>query len=346
MFFYIFLLVLSTASSFCYSKSRDVNVSTFFLITTFLILFTPSALRFGIGEDYFNYVEIFNIISKGLPTRSEIGFYFICKFVSLMGLDVQWLFVIVSFLTILFLFLSIDKKYFFLCIPVYMMLLYCESYNIIRQILASSICLFSTKCFINKKKIKGILMCLLAATFHSSSFIVLFVLLLTLLVNISKSLSYMIYISLFIVFLCFDVMGVFQNITYISYYRYYLTTMNYSETPIKSGIGIILQTVILFTALYYCNENENNNDSEHAVCVLMILCLLIGQLLMNKISVFYRFASVFYFSYMIIFPRIYKSNSKYRSLGLIMISSIICLLFIMNISKDQWAVIPYQSIFH
>ena len=55
---YILVYIASFLSAFCYSNSKNRNISFLFKIMTFLILFLPAALRYNVGADYAHYVMI------------------------------------------------------------------------------------------------------------------------------------------------------------------------------------------------------------------------------------------------------------------------------------------------
>ena len=71
----------------------------FMFIVAVLPLFFISAVRYGIGTDYFfTYVPNFYTILRGERTYTEYGFYLFNKLLQLFTDDPQWLFVITSFI--------------------------------------------------------------------------------------------------------------------------------------------------------------------------------------------------------------------------------------------------------
>ena len=73
----------------------------FFLYLSALPLFLISALRFGIGTDYFyTYYPGFRVIANGGHMHFELLFHWLVKFIAIFTHDPQWLFVVTSFLFI------------------------------------------------------------------------------------------------------------------------------------------------------------------------------------------------------------------------------------------------------
>ena len=86
-------------------KERKVIFAKYilFFVLAFLPLFFLSAVRYGIGTDYFyTYVPNFYRILYGERAYSEYGFYLFNKLIQLFTNDPQWLFVITSFIFVFF----------------------------------------------------------------------------------------------------------------------------------------------------------------------------------------------------------------------------------------------------
>jgi hypothetical protein len=124
MFFYIVLLCLSSVSAFCCSKAKTAAGTFVFKWTTFLILFVPAAFRYGIGFDYPNYERLFREIAAGGGGYVEPGYWYLNYVVIRRGGDFQIVIAVMSFFTAYFFIKGTPKRYFFLCIPVYVMVIY------------------------------------------------------------------------------------------------------------------------------------------------------------------------------------------------------------------------------
>lgn len=147
-------------------------------IAIFLILFFFSAIRYGIGNDYLQYVKTFHEISVGGYVVTETGFNWIVKAIYfLCGYEAyELIFALFSFFTIL-LFIytfwkySIDfKSTFFL----FMMLgMYFQTYNTVRYYFALAVVLLAMQYVNDRKYISFVLMILAASLIHKSVLIVI-----------------------------------------------------------------------------------------------------------------------------------------------------------------------------
>jgi hypothetical protein len=163
MFFYFTLLLLSSITAFCYTFSKDISAGYIFKTLTFLLLFVPSALRYGIGYDYFGYERYFNEIKLGRDVVIDIGFLYFYRLINYFGgsFQFQLLAGIMSLLTIGFFLNAFPKKIFYLCVPIFVMFLYLWVYTTIRQIFVSSLVFFAYNKFFLKKKYISFLFLLL-----------------------------------------------------------------------------------------------------------------------------------------------------------------------------------------
>lgn len=156
------------------AKEKVVRI-TAMLITLFIPAFL-AGIRYGIGTDYFRYKLIFDNIRYGYVTRHEIGYGLINYFVGLIGGNIQTVFFIVSFLTILFVYLTLydlkDKISLGIGMLVFMLLYYQMSFNVVRQVLAMSVSMFSIRFIYKRQLMKFLIFVLLATSFHLSSMVI------------------------------------------------------------------------------------------------------------------------------------------------------------------------------
>lgn len=138
-----------------------------FLFLTFFVLTLLSALRYGIGTDYFaTYVPMINAIHNGARAFNEAGFtYFVLKLTSLTS-NYQWFFIITSFLTVGLTILAMKKESKSLASSVFFYIMggyYFYGFSGIRQALATAIFLFSIR-YIRERKLINFCFCILIAT--------------------------------------------------------------------------------------------------------------------------------------------------------------------------------------
>lgn len=91
-------------------KIPKIIICTFFLCTCNYSLFFVSGFRYGVGTDYFyTYFPRFYQIMGGSNGYTEFLFTGLNKFILLFTDEAQWLFIITSFIFVLFMMLSIKK---------------------------------------------------------------------------------------------------------------------------------------------------------------------------------------------------------------------------------------------
>ncbi len=144
------------------------------LITTFI-----SGFQYGVGADYWSYVGLYyNSYIDSIMPYPEITFRFFSEVLRGEGFSAQIIFLVYSLIINSFLFLAF-KAYFFTyrnIILAYTFYVFCvfpgfyESLVTIRAMAASSILLYASV-FLYNKKIKYILLTILAGLFHTVAFV-------------------------------------------------------------------------------------------------------------------------------------------------------------------------------
>ncbi|MCR4990996.1 MAG: EpsG family protein [Lachnospiraceae bacterium] len=177
------LLVNNRCARLQYGFSRQQVLNALSVLSVFLLLFTVSALRLNVGNDYAKYVEFFHLIRCKLDTPTvvptEFGFNAVCILIYLIsGRQENYLlmFALFAFVTILLFLLAIYRQadsfafsfFIFMCLGYYF-----QSFNTIRYYLALAIALCCIPYALNKEWFKFIFFLLLGATFHKSLLIVI-----------------------------------------------------------------------------------------------------------------------------------------------------------------------------
>lgn len=147
----------------------------FFLYLSALPLFLISALRYGIGTDYFyTYVPGFNVIASGGHMHFEFLFHWLVKIITMFTSNYQWLFVITSFLFIFIVYNTlyrVSKNIPMALVIFFLSYVYFISLNNIRQALASAFILIAIRCLMEDKIWKYIFFCIVAGLIHQVAFI-------------------------------------------------------------------------------------------------------------------------------------------------------------------------------
>ena len=177
MLFYGSLAIVTSALAELSIKNRNKNIRYLAASLTVLIPALFAGFRYQIGTDYLAYVAVFNKIKTGISTRMEPGYYLLNKVTALLGGNVQVVFFLISLIMMVFIYLSL-KNYskhlsVGLGILVFMLTFYQPSFNIVRQITAIAIILYSLKYIEQKMFIKYLLCILVAASFHLTAIVML-----------------------------------------------------------------------------------------------------------------------------------------------------------------------------
>jgi len=178
MLIYLLLPILNIIFYIILSKFKVKK--NIYLISSLTILMIISSFRASqIGADYHVYVNVFENIDKAIISYPmEKGYLLLNYIVALITSN----YVIFALIINLFIFSAIykyiknnvDEKYYLWIILIFTMnpYLYIQStFNVIRQTIAFCIILYGIKYLIEKKYIIYILLILMAAQFHSISYI-------------------------------------------------------------------------------------------------------------------------------------------------------------------------------
>ena len=148
---YNFILFGSTWAAYLYEKSESRNAQIVFYSVAFLIPFFFLAIRYNIGQDYPSYIDYFNRIANGSIVLKEPGYVLINYIIAELELDVQWLFIIFGFLTMLFTYKALPKDGFALSLFLMITIFYLYSYSALRQSLVMAIMFYASK-YISEKR--------------------------------------------------------------------------------------------------------------------------------------------------------------------------------------------------
>lgn len=186
-----FVLIMLILSRTLINKKYNNNLIKFndsFMLYKCLIVFAFSSmllisgLRYEVGTDYREYVNIFtNIINSdgwGVIGKIEPIFVIISKSIGIISSNPQWMFFITSLFIIYFIFKSVLKDVELYELAIFLFIafgFYTSSFNIVRQWMAISIILYGYV-FLRYKNKKKFFCCLLVGVLcHYSAIIVLLV---------------------------------------------------------------------------------------------------------------------------------------------------------------------------
>lgn len=170
MIIYIFLLMI-TLLSWKLDQGKSYRLKRI----PFVFMALVCGLRYNVGRDYNNYVNMFGYIIHGTHAKVEILYKLLVLFVNRIGGTQQLVFLIMSSLTCFFYyhFIKDQSDNFYLSTLIYLCIgpYYFSSFNTIREALAIGIFLYSLKFINQNKKIILFFFWVLIGTFIHTSMI-------------------------------------------------------------------------------------------------------------------------------------------------------------------------------
>lgn len=305
---YNFVLLFSTFFVWLSEKNKDNTTKYVYLYIAFLSVFFVSAFRYGLGKDYFNYLDIFLDVSQNgtnysYDGRLEVGYLWLNQFIALLGLDYDYLVIFVSFIFTFFIFLSYPKEnkavFHFFIFGVYLFV----SFNLMRNSIAFSISTFSImKFFLHGKRLKYVLFIMLSSLFHISSLILIPF------VFVSDKASRVVFskktILFFIVILAFifrnKVTELILNSPVLSLFGYdsYSSNQYYlNSVVLGTGLGVIVKVLFVFSPIVLYNKSIGERYPNYSKLFVFLLAYVFVYIFSISIEIFSRLEKVFYFAY-------------------------------------------------
>ncbi|MDK0876612.1 EpsG family protein [Clostridium perfringens] len=184
---YIVEMIIASILGVIYQNLKDGRLKIVGIISyaiSFLITWFISAIRFGIGTDYFMYKDIYEYAIHGATTSEIISWYdvepgwaFLNRILGMLSKDTQVIFIVTSFIFIFCIYKAIsdfkDDISVGMSIFIFLAIAYIPSFNVVRQYLAIGILMLSFKYIKDKKLIKFLTIVILASFFHYTALIFL-----------------------------------------------------------------------------------------------------------------------------------------------------------------------------
>lgn len=365
---YNFVLLSSTFFVWLSEKNKDNTTKYVYLYIAFLSVFFLSAFRYGLGKDYFNYLDIFLDISKNgkdynYDGRLEIGYLWLNQAIIFFGLSYDYLIIVVSFIFTLFIFLSYPKEnkavFHFFIFGVYLFV----SFSLLRNSIAFSIVLFAIMNFyLYNKKLKYTFFIIISSLFHISSLILIpFVFInkktskfifskkLTLITIVIFSFFFRNIITEFIIMS--PVLSLFGYDSYASN-QYYL-----NNAVLGTGLGVLIKTLFVLSPILMSDKKTREIHPNDSKLFVFLLVYVFAYIFSISIEIFSRLETIFYFAYPIAAILIMSNLRffRYRKLVVLLMGFIVLIdynRYIINSSTDYMVtchggrVSPYVSIFN
>lgn len=314
------------------NKNRKYKVK-FNLLVSSLVFFPViliSAFRFQVGTDYETYAEFFRVqsiypVAATKYTGVEYVFRVLTKCISYFSIENKVYFGILAILIFYFIYIFIQKQkesmeityfcFFYLCI-------YCGmSFNIIRQTIAISICVYAINYYIEKKWVFYTLLVIVASAFHLSA---LFLLPCYFLQYLDIGRWRRLLRKLFIIGIIIFAFYYKQILNLLTVYAGYITF----ERMHYSAILYLFDKIIFAFPLLFMYKKI---DYKYKKLIYLVIVDIILVIPMFYIEYFYRFSYYFLAVYGMIVANYLKKEQKKRNYKYIKIYYIACLLIYFSI---------------
>lgn len=299
--FYNFILLSSTFFVWLSEKGRTNFDRICLLSIAFLLVFIPSAIRFDIGTDYVNYLNIFENSARLESYKyKEPAFYYINWLLKYIDVHFQWMFAIFAFIFTLIAFKSYPREKAWLLHFLFFSTLWFFSFNIMRQTVALSWCLLASFYFLKGKYFWFFVFTFIGVTFHQSAFLILLVGALAL-IPLNSNLKVYILPAVFISgialsYFYIDILLKYieQTLIFLGITKYanYFNSKHFSVRDFGSGLGILAK--VLFSIYIIWNTKALLQlNKNYWLVILFTFIYAIGTILANSIIIFGRMADTF-----------------------------------------------------
>lgn len=316
----------------------------FILLISFLIIFLPHALRYGIGTDYFyTYVPGFFRTARGELFYNEYLFDLLNKIIYFFTDDFRYLFFICSFLFFIFIYKGIldnSRNIPLSVLLIFLTQVYFYSMNMVRQSIAIAIIFYSFKFIKEQKHFKFCIFNFIAFLIHSSAIIMLPF---SFLVNLNIKKRNKLLVLLFMIFfssLFGDVIFNFIN-KYTEYGWYYDSVYSKEIIPITL---VLLNLVLFFIDLIFIKNSDKYGNILSNIIFFTICVIIISPAfpLVNRIIKYFTVFHLLYIPYIFKVLKNSKFNFYLKTCVLLMFFTI---MFYQIYILGGEAVLPYVSIF-
>ena len=314
-----------------------------------LLLFVFSALCLAllcglraenVGTDTHTYTTIFETIqSGGLHFDSDIGFYYIVKFIIGFTNSVPLTFALISIITVSFIYYTIwyyrRQGSISFMVFIFICFFYPQMFNIVRQMLALAVVFAATTQLEQKRPFVFCLILALATSIHISSLVCVGFLAVHILQNLkNKPIIFYMVVVLFLVFFIYF----YSSVTLI-----YDTRFAYMQEDYQTTLGYeVLAQLITLVFLMISNYKIIKNDAEYTrISIFCIIGIVLSVITANAGEA--SRIAYFYTIYYILFAAVVLKDLPNRAIGYWGFFLLGLLNFVYRISVSGWyGIYPYS----
>ncbi|MDQ8052896.1 MAG: EpsG family protein [Pedobacter sp.] len=341
---YLILLFFVTMLLSIGALFKEVRRYTFFSTIVILIFFSGFAK--GVGFDYFNYLELFDLIRLKYSVPLEYGYVVLIKTIIFFGGKYQLLVFVSSLLTNLligyFIYKNSPNPNLSLFIYVVLSIYYLATFTTIRQFIAVGLFAASLKLISEKRFWLYTLLMLIGSSVH-----VTLILLWPLYFVLRRKFKLYHYAIAFLLYTIGTnlITIVFKDI--LGYAHYFVKTDNSSNNMVLIAFGLIGMVLIFY-------KDRLFKVSAHAAIYINLIffsILVITTIYISPIpsEIALRMSTYFNLSYLIIIPLFLKTikNTNLRYLYLSVILSLFVSYFLyIIVNGAKYNLIPYTLDFN
>lgn len=317
---------------------------------SFSLLAFIAAVRVGPGTDYWaRYVPTFEYVRGGAQVDVEIGYLLVNRWIGDLTADVQWVFAVMSVLTIGLMYRFILRMSVNPALSIFIFVaggFYLEEFNLVRQGLAIAILLNTIEFVLRREWLKFVVAVLVASTLHSSALIWLAVWPL-LRVGGSRKVQIGFTLALATVILASPQVLKAMVETLAPGYAWYFES-NYGEVRSFDPIGIVVAAFVLMVSISVAAKSDDTTAYMRSLMSLQGVQL---AALLATISISYSFSRVTYYFVPIQLIAVPYVLSLISDRGIRQMATfVVCGLYIASfyfkfVLFNSHGVFPYESIF-
>lgn len=330
------------------AKNRQQMLNTMLLAGIFSVLSALSALRIGIGNDYWVYRDNFlHIISGDTKVSYEIGFKVLVKVLQgLFGYDnYRIVFAVMAFLTSFFFVkgLFANTDWFVISFFIFMASgFYFMSFSNVRYYFVMAVCAYAMKFLFEKDHVRFVLWIVFAAFFHKSVLLVIPVYLIAYYLKWNKRTVWLIPAACLALGLG---KAVFRRLMFVFYPYYEGDTLLDVETISYVNIAKCL-AVLIFALIYYKKAIKGNPRAE-TLFNLNLFALIIysfGYYILETSRICYYMVLGHVFLIPVVLKAIEDKRQKVFFLGSVILAYVVYLvIFLLKSWEPTVMLLPYMT---
>lgn len=309
---------------FLLCRQASIKHKSNYVIAALIIYSIIFGLRYGVGADYFGYLEYY---ISDYNENIEPGFNFLVNFLNLLGAHYTFYFGIIAFIQLYLIFKAVKNYY-----DIYACLIFIfitNNYwltfsNGLRQILAFAILAYSIKFLLNHKYWQYILCGIIAMSIHKSAIIPLVIYpILTLKIFYFKNIALQILgiiIALFLmnIGVISNILGHVDQIVISLGYGNYIDGQYDFTKETNLGVGFYITLILNIIIVLYSNKMKemfNNTWIPYAYNLFYIGILLkyifISSQLFSRINYYFSYFGLFIGAFTLLYLYNKKKNVSY-----------------------------------